>query len=139
MTYKLNEKLEFSEPYVVNENDCAIRLDANESFIDPGKELREKILTALRGVSLNRYPDNSYKELRQAAGTFFGIDPDLIVPGNGSDELLSLLIGSFLKSDDLLMLRRRDFSMYSIFSSVLKERFAFSKKTETESRIFIIS
>lgn len=125
MTYKLNEKLEFSEPYIVNENVCAIRLDANESFIDPGEELREKILTALRGVSFNRYPDNSYKELRQVAGNLFDTDPDLMVIGNGSDELLSLLIGSFLKSDDLLMLRRQDFSMYSIFASVYERKTCF--------------
>ena len=47
MTYKLNEKLEFSEPYIVNENVCAIRLDANESFIDPGEELRELVEAGL--------------------------------------------------------------------------------------------
>jgi len=125
MTYKLNEKLEFTEPYIVNENDCAIRLDANESFIDPGKDLRGKILTVLSDISLNRYPDNSYKELRQIAGKFFDTDPDLMVIGNGSDELLSLLIGSFLKSDDLLMLRRQDFSMYSIFASVYERKTCF--------------
>jgi L-threonine-O-3-phosphate decarboxylase len=38
---------------------------------------------------LTQYPDPSYRELRQAIATHHQIDPDWILPGNGSAELLT--------------------------------------------------
>jgi histidinol-phosphate aminotransferase len=122
MTYILSEKLQSLEPYKVITEDCQIRLDANESFVDPGEELKTKLLAAWGDIALNRYPDDSYLELRQAFGRYYGVDPELVLAGNGSDELLSLLIGCFLKSDDRLLLTEPDFSMYSVFASTYERQ-----------------
>lgn len=117
MTYRLNDKLKNINSYQVAPGDCIIRLDANESFINPGSIIKGKLLGAFGDISLNRYPDDSYSELKKAAGAYYGIDPDLLIVGNGSDELLSTIIGSFLKSDDILIMAEPDFSMYKVFAS----------------------
>lgn len=45
---------------------------------------------------LNEYPGASYSDLRQAAGNFYGVDQDWIVPGAGVDEILLLIARAFL-------------------------------------------
>ena len=43
MTYKLNEKMKNQKTYDVDTNQYRIRLDANESFLDPGKQFEKEI------------------------------------------------------------------------------------------------
>lgn len=117
MTYKINEKLVGLEPYIIDSKEYDIKLDANESFIDPGKELRDKLLDAWASIPLNRYPDNSYLTLRQAFGIYYQVSEDRVIVGNGSDELISIIMGSFLKKNDSILLSSPDFSMYPIFAS----------------------
>jgi histidinol-phosphate aminotransferase len=120
MAYKLNEKLKKFTNYEVTDGEYRIRLDANESFIDPGIGLHNRIIDALSKVPLNRYPDDSCKELRKAFGTYYGVDPALVVAGNGSDELISLLIGSFMKKDEKIVTLTPDFSMYKVFADIFE-------------------
>ena len=47
-------------------------------------------------ASLHRYPDGGAHRLREALGEHWKIGPERIVVGNGSDELISLLIHTFL-------------------------------------------
>jgi len=131
MSYQLHEKLQQLKPYKVIAEDCEIRLDANESFIDPGDELKTKLLNAWGNISLNRYPDDNYKQLRQAFGNYYSMDPELVVPANGSDELLSMLIGCFLKSDEKLLLAQPDFSMYEIFATNYEKKLCTVPRTES--------
>jgi histidinol-phosphate aminotransferase len=48
------------------------------------------------GDHLHDYPDGSASELREAIGEAFGLDPDRIVCGAGSDDLLNLLARAYL-------------------------------------------
>lgn len=41
---------------------------------------------------MNHYPDRNYRDLKQAIGTYCHISPDYVLVGNGSTELISLLI-----------------------------------------------
>ncbi len=43
----------------------------------------------------NRYPDLTAKAVRRYA-SYYGIDPDLLTAGNGSDELIMLIVSAFL-------------------------------------------
>ncbi len=133
MAYKLNEKLKNFTNYEVIDCEYKIRLDANESFIDPRISLHNKIIDALSKVELNRYPDDSYKELRKAFGSYYGVDPDLVVAGNGSDELISLIIGSFLKKGEKLVTLTPDFSMYKVFADIYERECIEIRKDENFS------
>ncbi len=122
MTYQLSVKMKNRKTYEVDTNDYKIRLDANESYIDPGKLFKEEIEKAITAISLNRYPDDTYLSLRTAFGSYYGIPPELVVAGNGSDELLGFLIGGFLMKEETLLTFTPDFSMYKVFADLYESR-----------------
>lgn len=128
MNYKLHETLRQIQPYEVATDTFRIRLDANESFLDPGVLLKDKILAAVASVPLNRYPDDDCTLLRIRIGERYGVSPGQIVAGNGSDELISLLIGSFLQPDEVLLIPEPDFSMYGIFAATFGRKVELLKK-----------
>lgn len=128
MTYDLHPALATLSPYEVIATDCRIRLDANESFLDPGVRFREAVQAAVARVPLNRYPDDGATDLRNALARRYGTEPSRVVPGNGSDELIALLIGSFLQPDETLLLPTPDFSMYRIFAETFHRSLAWLPK-----------
>lgn len=128
MNYKLHDTLKQLQPYEVATDVFRIRLDANESFLDPGVLLKDKILAAVASVPLNRYPDDNCTLLRTRIGERYGVSSDQVVAGNGSDELISLLIGSFLQPDEVLLIPEPDFSMYGIFASTFGRKVELLKK-----------
>ena len=113
--YQLTEKLIKLTPYDPIQGDYNIRLDANESFINTSNE---DLQNAVIGAAINRYPDPYAKKLIAAYSDFYGIDPDLVTAGNGSDELISIITACFLKKGEKVLTLAPDFSMYSFYSSL---------------------
>jgi len=72
--------------------DVDVRLNTNESPYPPPPAFVEQWLAALRDVDWNRYPDRAASELRVALGGFLGQDPDRLLCGNGSNEMLQTLL-----------------------------------------------
>src|SRR5256712_12131499 len=75
-----------------------IKLAANENPLPPSDRVQKAIIAALS--SLDRYPDGSGFYLRQALAKKHGVMPDQVVLGNGSNELIELLVRSFLRPGD---------------------------------------
>lgn len=130
MTYKLNSKVKNLVPYDAITGDYKVRLDANESFIDPGELLREQILSAVSGVKLNRYPDPMAAELCGKFAQYYGIDPSGVVAGNGSDELITVILGAFLRPRDKLLTFSPDFSMYQYYGEIYEKTNGIADKKE---------
>ena len=63
---------------------------------------------------IHRYPEGSAQELREAIGRRHGLDPERIVCGAGSDELIALLLRSYAGPGDEVLYSRHGFSMYPI-------------------------
>lgn len=63
-------------------------LSANENPRDVETEIRQKIISAIRKVPLNRYPDPLANDLRDMIAEANGLDRDQVLLGNGGDELL---------------------------------------------------
>jgi len=69
-----------------------IKLDANENPYGPTKHT----LQVLNGyLDYHRYPDAISRRLRQAIGHYIDVDPAQIIAGNGSDELIDLILRLF--------------------------------------------
>src|SRR5690606_12778882 len=64
--------------------------------------------------SLERYPDGSASGLRQAIARVHGLNPDRIVCGAGSDELLNLLAHAYLEPGDEGIFTEHGFLVYRI-------------------------
>lgn len=63
-------------------------LSANENPRDVETEIRQKIISAIRKVPLNRYPDPLADDLRDMIAEANGLDRDQVLLGNGGDEFL---------------------------------------------------
>jgi histidinol-phosphate aminotransferase len=80
-----------------------VLLDANESPWPTGR---------------NRYPDPSSTELRQAFGKLKGFNPDQIVFGNGSDELVDQITRIFCGPEDAVHALPPTFGMYKVAAGI---------------------
>jgi len=89
-----------------------IKLSSNEGAFGPSPQSA----FAYKNVSktLHRYPDGNAHELRVAIGKTHRLDPNLIVCGAGSDELISLLCKAFSGPKDEVLYSQYGFLMYSI-------------------------
>ena len=112
---KFGEKLKGFEPYEPFKYNGQIRLDANESYTDIPIEIKKQIADKLMNIEFNRYPDPNAVELCSTFGDYYGINSKNIVAGNGSDELISIIIGFVLSKGNRAMVTSPDFSMYRIY------------------------
>ncbi|MBC7315819.1 MAG: aminotransferase class I/II-fold pyridoxal phosphate-dependent enzyme, partial [Chloroflexi bacterium] len=72
--------------------DRLIKLDANENPYGPTPRAIERVRAF---PYLHRYPDPISRRLREAIGAYIGVDPAHILVGNGSDELIDLILRAF--------------------------------------------
>ena len=89
-----------------------IKLSSNESALGPSPLARDAYLEA--ADHLHRYPDSSAAGLRAAIAREYGIDGEKIVCGNGSDELISLLVSAYAGPGDEVLYSRHGFLVYPI-------------------------
>ena len=88
----LRPSLEDVSVYDVPPADAEARLHANECPEPWPGEVMDALAEVVRGIELSRYPDTSGRGLRAILGERHGCDPDRIVLGNGSDEVIALLL-----------------------------------------------
>jgi histidinol-phosphate aminotransferase len=105
------------EPYVGGESKIPgvnriVKLSSNEGAFGPPPAAVAAI--AAMAAEAHRYPDGGAKALREAIGARFGLDPARIVVGNGSDELISLLILAYGGEGTELVMSAHGFMMYDI-------------------------
>lgn len=106
--------------YENKENTSQIRLDSNESFMNISIDKQEAIKKAIVNMDFNRYPDNNYTNLRKLYANYLdeNLDEDNIIAGNGSDEMLNLIIGVAIENGKKLYTLSPDFSMYDFYTSL---------------------
>ncbi|HCA09470.1 histidinol-phosphate transaminase [Chryseobacterium sp.] len=95
------------QPYISfrdhNEFNAPVLLDANEC---PFGEF-------------NRYPDSSQKKLKNKLAELKGLSPAQIAIGNGSDELIDLIIKIFCEpKKDAILMMNPSFAMYGFYATV---------------------
>lgn len=88
------------------------KLSSNETPLGPSPRALAAFRDAALGLEL--YPDGSARRLREAIGGRYGLDPDRIVCGNGSDDLLHLLASAFIGPGDEGVFTEHGFLVYRI-------------------------
>lgn len=94
-----------------------IKLNTNENPYGPSPHVIEAIEAAARG-RLNVYPDPLATRFRKAAGDLFGLDADWILPANGSDENLTIIVRSFADADDLVSFPYPSYVLYETLADI---------------------
>lgn len=104
--------------YHVPNSEGLIKLDAMENPYGLPELLKEKINQALLNqAEINRYPDPHAEDLKQSLRKAFEIDSRYeILFGNGSDELLQLIIMAVAKPNATIMSIEPSFVMYKMIS-----------------------
>src|SRR5436190_105411 len=88
------------------------KLSSNETPLGPSPHAVEAY--NLVGRHLEDYPDGGATDLREAIGRTFGLDPNRLVCGAGSDDLLNLLARAYLKDGDEAVHTTHGFLVYPI-------------------------
>ena len=88
------------------------KLSSNESPLGASPKAIEAYLSVAQ--HLQDYPDGAATELREAIGKAFGLDPNRILCGAGSDDLINLIARAYLKDGDEAIHTTHGFLMYPI-------------------------
>jgi histidinol-phosphate aminotransferase len=115
----IKEDVRSLKPYAVENIQSEVKLHANESPFPPSKELYDQFITSLKKVQLNRYPDPDSKNLKQSIAKKLDTNIEQLVIGNGSDEIILLLLQVFCKEGDTIIIPDPTFAMYAIISQSL--------------------
>lgn len=93
------------------------KLNTNENPYPPSPRVLEAINEAARG-RLNLYPDPHGTRFRKAAAEVLDVDPDWILPGNGSDEVLTILTRSFAGTNDQIAFPYPSYILYETLADL---------------------
>lgn len=108
------------KPYVPGEQPkdrVYIKLNANENPYPPSPEV-SRVLHEFDASQLRLYPDPDSNELRYAIAQMLGcgITPEMILAGNGSDEVLSFVFYTFFDNDSPLYFPEHTYSFYPVYA-----------------------
>ena len=102
------------QAYAAEVIDCRIKLDANENPCALSPSLQEAFLDRVRDVRLNRYPDAGAPLIRKRFARHYGVGEDMLMVGNGSDELIQILCAAMARRGAALLIPVPTFAMYRI-------------------------
>ena len=108
------DKLKGFTPYLPSTQKASVLLNTNENFQSPQMDWN----AVMRDVKLNRYPDSKASECCALAAEYFGVKPEQVVAGNGSDELISLLMMTLMPRNARVVVTKPDFDMYAFYAGL---------------------
>lgn len=89
-----------------------VKLSSNENPFGPSEAAQKAFSQA--AFQLHRYPSTDQRRLRDAIGEVHGLDPEQIICGAGSDEIIAFLCQAFAGVGDEVLFTEHGFSMYRI-------------------------
>jgi histidinol-phosphate aminotransferase len=99
-----------------------VKLDANEHPFTLPPVVQDAVLQALAAVAINRYPDPEAEGLRRTLAKRLGVSADMLVLGNGSDELVQMVLMACGAPGAAVLTPAPTFSMYRIGAVTLDQR-----------------
>ncbi|OZI21253.1 histidinol-phosphate transaminase [Bordetella genomosp. 9] len=111
--------------YAVGHAEDAIKLDAMENPYGLPDQVRDAVAAAARATPLNRYPAAGHDALDAAVRAAFGVPDDAaLLFGNGSDELISLIVQACCEPGDVVLSPVPSFVMFELSARFHHARFA---------------
>ena len=89
-----------------------IKLASNENPLGPSPKALEAVRLAL--PSLHRYPDGSCFYLVRKLAAHWGVTPEQLIVGNGSDEIITFAVRAFVEPSDEIVIAHPTFLIYRI-------------------------
>jgi len=112
--------IEMLDGYVPGEQPTdprVVKLNTNENPYPPSPRVIEAI-TGVTAEQLRRYPPPLGDAFRQAAAEVFGLKPEMIVCGNGMDELLNMTVRALSGPEAKLVYPTPTYTLYAVLAAV---------------------
>ena len=94
-----------------------VKLNTNENPFGPS----DRVMQAIANVdkeTLRRYPSPMADAFRAAAAKHHGVTPDMILAGNGSDDILTIATRTFLSPGGKLVCPEPTYSLYPVLAQL---------------------
>ncbi len=95
-----------------------IKLNTNESPYPPSPRVLSALQAAVTGDRLRRYPDPVGTAFRQTAGHVLGVDPEAILIGNGSDDILTIVTRACVPEGGRIAAPMPSYLLYRTLASI---------------------
>jgi len=122
MKHLLSESCKHLNPYEVKKENpredgiIPVKMDANESPYPLPKAVLSRGMERIRTMDFQLYPDTDSTVLRASIASFINRFPEEVLVGTGSDEVIQILLNTFLNSKDVVVSHSPTFPMYGIFT-----------------------
>ncbi len=100
-----------------------IKLYTNEKPYPPSPRALDAMAELLRSDRLRKYPDPLGTAFRHSAGKLLNVDPDSILIGNGSDDILTILTRAFVPEGGLVVSPTPSYLLYATLADIQGARF----------------
>jgi len=94
-----------------------VKLNTNENPYPPSPAVVKAIQLQATGA-LNKYPDPDASGFRRTAAKLFGVDPDWVIPANGSDENLTIITRSFCDAGESIAYPYPSYVLYESLAQI---------------------
>ena len=110
--------------YPVQHASGMIKLDAMENPYRLPQWLREEVASVIQGAEINRYPDPDAPQLKKSLREIMKV-PDCceLVLGNGSDEIIAMLINAVAGLDTVIMAIAPTFVMFKVSAVIARAKY----------------
>jgi histidinol-phosphate aminotransferase len=106
------------KPYRAPQLDAPVKLNTNESPYPPPEAFTRELLERVGNLSLHRYPDREFVEVREALATYLGTLTDRLWLANGSNEIILQLLLAFGGPERKVMTFEPTYTMHSQITRV---------------------
>ena len=118
---RLVEALEAYVPGVQPDGGGWLKLNTNENPYPPNPGVIE-VLTRYDAANLRLYPDPMSAELGRAAARAFGVRAEQVIAGNGSDEILSMIMQAFVDPGETVAYPFPTYVLYRTLAQIADAR-----------------
>jgi len=98
-----------------------IKLNTNENPYPPSPRVAPALVSAI-DHRLRLYPDPIGTAFREAAAKRHGVDPEMILAGNGSDDILTIITRAFAGPGDLVVYPTPSYILYRTLAELQDAR-----------------
>ena len=119
MTVTLREEITTLAEYTLVQPAHRIKLNQNENPFELPRHIKEQILRRVGEIPWSRYPPFVPAQQMDQVARFTGWLPDGVLLGNGSNDLLQLLITCMLERGSHLVLSQPTFTLYRLLARSL--------------------
>ena len=115
----VRDEVRAMKPYAVAQAEGLVKLDAMENPYGLPPELQREIADAVSRVAINRYPDPTAPALVRRLRETMGVPPEYdVLLGNGSDEIIHIIVQSVARPGAVVLAPRPSFVMFGAYAAL---------------------